>query len=100
MRKLVLLEEVIGAKGPEEERQDGWPNRLVAPMFAQCVCRIKLPIEVRHDESLGGDGFTDVMEGKGIVTLVKLGVRDGRAVDDGLFVTKYIPGKATIEAKR
>jgi hypothetical protein len=66
------------------------PNLLVTPMFAENVSWVVDTIQMIHGDDLGCNGLTYMMERKGIMTLVELGVGNGRTVNHGLVVTENI----------
>jgi formylmethanofuran dehydrogenase subunit E len=57
-------------------------------MLAENVSWVVDTIQVIHGNDLGCDSLAYSMERKGVMTLVELGMGNGRTVNHGLVVTK------------
>jgi hypothetical protein len=73
----------------EWDRLKEAPNLLIAPMLTEDdVSGILGTANVIESNDLGSNSLANMVERKGIMVLVKFGMRNCRAIDDGLVITK------------
>jgi hypothetical protein len=54
---------------------------------------------MKHGDDLGCNSFTYMVKGEGVVTLVKLGVRDSGTINHGLVITEDVTSRPNLDAK-
>jgi len=87
MASLLLIREEVGSFSPiEKERLQGHPNVSMSPVFTEDVGRIEIALHMGEAHNFGGNGFTNAMVGKYVVTLGELRVGNAATDYHGLVV--------------
>jgi hypothetical protein len=88
--KLTLIIELCHVALKEEKWLEVVPNLRIRPMLAEDISRVENTVKVMHLNEFDSNGFTNMMEGQCIMTLVQLCTRNSQTVHDHLVVTKDI----------
>jgi len=65
------------------------PNLLESPVFTEHISRVDLARNVVKVDDAISNSFTNAMKGQGLVTFGQLGVRNSRAIHNGLVISKH-----------
>ena len=88
-----LLFSIIGhcrRTHPEEQWLNMWPHLRIATVLAQNISGVVLAQDVDEVEDLRHDSLAHSVVGQRIVSLGKLGVRNGGACNDRLVVAELV----------
>jgi hypothetical protein len=88
--KLALIIELGHVTLKEEKWLEVVPDLWIRPMLAEDISGVENTFEVMHLNEFGSNGFTNMMEGQCIMTLVQLCMRDSQTVHDRLVVTEDV----------